>query len=904
MSAKALDQNQLPADLFQSRVSSPLIASSSLRLTHSSTSKALTGLTTPRLPYQESETSDTPPSSRPTRDCIPDARLNVLSTRPSHSPVERGASASHVSLSHSSQTVSAAGEDGLPPASNRSSCPQSPVLSPTPLAPPLSQRPSLDSGCGFDVLSPSPSPSHPFCPLSLSNFVFRDIKKKQKNKAPLSSTSRFKVFRQDSLCSSTNNSEIERGFTSEDDFERSVPLTNQTIQSMAGAPLPVVYELLQHPHSHTNSARSTPSNAEHPSSRSPSRTHHSQATGPESRSLRNSQGSSQLSSDNLRRQALSTSVNDELKKRSKLRDTEKWAREAAYSSQSHSPENEPVHSFEACSASHPGPPRTHSPITSIAAVKQEDSATEPQSHSSLISADQSQNAPKLVLHPVPFSCTVPVVLSGVTISSQAASVNEWLSETTQHASSGTARVDRTQDSRLDASDTYLKSRSSFSPDPTNRAPTISPGTLIGGPDNERLLVHVNDPDPPSHPYRHGLGPLSSPLVLVSESTRKPTSTPVSDSMDHDLGPCQLLQARISLQNALATTPQARSSHRSPSPPTPKQEILRHDVKTSPDVLRHYGDQSSDDSGLSPIKEDRTAELLAESSWRLKHNRSVSNSTTGDPRSEMIVVGLGANQTSPFLRFDRMNAPYRPVPAQSLMSQIESMDHLPETFSSKEDSHDQTPRASPNSVGREPQGDTGKYEKEVAQPGEQDDLTLPMSNYTESSIPSGLGSARSTPEPSLRPRSAHTKITLPVSDIRSLPSVAKSPPRAQTVPPQLPARLPSSDSFPLRNGGRNLHNPPPSLPIHARKAPPSDTLQRHEIEEWKNMTGIDDRCALSLKGYQHGIDSGPSVPTGSRRVIGLGGEERRGMKDRWGNAWGLESHLLSPLRLVFFFCLRL
>lgn len=67
-----------------------------------------------------------------------------------------------------------------------------------------------------------------------------------------------------------------------------------------------------------------------------------------------------------------------------------------------------------------------------------------------------------------------------------------------------------------------------------------------------------------------------------------------------------------------------------------------------------------------------------------------------------------------------------------------------------------------------------------------------------------------------------------------------------------------------------------------------------------MTGIDDRCALSLKGYQHGIDSGPSVPTGSRRVIGLGGEERRGMKDRWGNAWGLESHLLSPLRLVFFF----
>ncbi|KAA1100874.1 hypothetical protein PGTUg99_031690 [Puccinia graminis f. sp. tritici] len=30
------------------------------------------------------------------------------------------------------------------------------------------------------------------------------------------------------------------------------------------------------------------------------------------------------------------------------------------------------------------------------------------------------------------------------------------------------------------------------------------------------------------------------------------------------------------------------------------------------------------------------------------------------------------------------------------------------------------------------------------------------------------------------------------------------------------------------------------------------------------------------------------------LVGIGGEERRGIKDHWGNCWGLESHVLSPL----------
>jgi hypothetical protein len=47
-----------------------------------------------------------------------------------------------------------------------------------------------------------------------------------------------------------------------------------------------------------------------------------------------------------------------------------------------------------------------------------------------------------------------------------------------------------------------------------------------------------------------------------------------------------------------------------------------------------------------------------------------------------------------------------------------------------------------------------------------------------------------------------------------------------------------------------------------------------------------------------MDSAPDIDRAG--LVGVGGEERRGIKDRWGNAWGLESHVLSPLRLACLF----
>ncbi|WAR60976.1 hypothetical protein PtB15_13B227 [Puccinia triticina] len=78
-------------------------------------------------------------------------------------------------------------------------------------------------------------------------------------------------------------------------------------------------------------------------------------------------------------------------------------------------------------------------------------------------------------------------------------------------------------------------------------------------------------------------------------------------------------------------------------------------------------------------------------------------------------------------------------------------------------------------------------------------------------------------------------------------------------------------------------PPLSVPASARRPGPTDVLHRLEMEEWRSQTGVDDRLALVLPARTAATASDPAA-----------GEERRGIKDRWGNSWGLESHVLSPL----------
>lgn len=97
-------------------------------------------------------------------------------------------------------------------------------------------------------------------------------------------------------------------------------------------------------------------------------------------------------------------------------------------------------------------------------------------------------------------------------------------------------------------------------------------------------------------------------------------------------------------------------------------------------------------------------------------------------------------------------------------------------------------------------------------------------------------------------------------------------------------------------------PPISLPAHTRRGPLKDELHREELREWNEATGTDDRYALPLQTMAHTVSGQPEGT--AKRLTGVGNEERRPIKDRWGNVWGMESHLLSPLTCVRTLSLRI
>ncbi|KAG0149559.1 hypothetical protein CROQUDRAFT_713847 [Cronartium quercuum f. sp. fusiforme G11] len=559
------------------------------------------------------------------------------------------------------------------------------------------------------------------------------------NKAPLSSTSRIKNIKpQESLCSSTNepptSSELERGFTPTDQdgiiTSPSIITCPQTIQSLAGAPLPAIYDLLLQQSTRT----STPSNLID-----------LQRSG--NRNIPPPIIKSRLSDENL-----IALLGSSHKKRSKLLETERWARETASNS----------------TKSH------HSPINPTS-LEQAGVVFE---FNSLTSPSPPPPPPsEAVFHSAPNSCLVngpTLIEQGKLMTSEAASINEWLSET------NTTQIGNGAPSRHP---TIVSSTSTSTSSPHLHPPEIGSGTFIGLEKNQ----------------------LGSPLQLNSEK---------------DLDDQQLIKARINLQEALSTTPQARNNLFNSITPIPE------DVQQIQDLT------CSEDSGLSPIKEERTAELAAERShhhWRnhnYNHGLELVHEENDDyKRSEEEGV---FNQ--PYRRDEYVVPPKSK--AEILLEQIESM------------------------------GDTGEFsDGTVTKNLEQ------QHNNTQEEITNELTIDRTTSTSSTSN-----------NDNKIHRDIIKSPP---------PLIRPSEHHQLLKNN--SSINPPISIPTHARKPLPMDMLNRNEILEWKLKTGIDDRFALSLKGYNHNIND-----NNNKRVIGLGGEDRKGLKDRWGNNWGLESHLLSPL----------
>lgn len=179
------------------------------------------------------------------------------------------------------------------------------------------------------------------------------------------------------------------------------------------------------------------------------------------------------------------------------------------------------------------------------------------------------------------------------------------------------------------------------------------------------------------------------------------------------------------------------------------------------------------------------------------------------------------------------------------------------------------------------------------------LPFRLNNFVTS--PSGLASSRveGTPHTHESPAPAEAAATAdPTPDTPYAPDPSTQP----DTPPDdfrslvsTPSPIRLAMGMPLRpRKAKPLVKPPPpiSLPAHTRRGPLKDELHREELREWNEATGTDDRYALPLHTLPHSA-SGETQGT-ARRLTGVGNEERRGIKDRWGNVWGMESHLLSPL----------
>ncbi|KAI8461255.1 hypothetical protein BY996DRAFT_692165 [Phakopsora pachyrhizi] len=627
-------------------------------------------------------------------------------------------------------------------------------------------------------------------------------------------------------------------------------MTGQTIQSMAGAPIPAVYDLLHQSQAVEESPTSAPLDAA-PSAHSPTTL-------------------APLSDENLQRQALAPK--ERVRRSVKMRDTERWAIQTATTSrQASSPggsHSEGVHVSEVEVQSGTSRSAPASPAE-LAALNVATCEASP-----VISNHPSEPRQTLTVLPVPHARAVPVLESGVgsLIASEVASVNDWLSENTTNVglNQSSRNIPMPSFSPTDVQVVGLTptsaERMSFSP---RGRFFIQPGTLIG---SDRAENDSNDlkgtiVDQVSSFSTFTPNQQSSPKIEELHGT--PTGRSISNLSD------PLIRARLSLQEAFSTTPQARASSSSSKSLT--SSPARTTSRTVLEPPAYSDHDSEDDSGLSEIKEDRTAELAAEHSWKLRRDRLAAaiNKELRSPIESNVtsIAGERADEVStPTPRVLDLPRVAQTSPAASHSSPVLATDAKPSPNYSSGIQPLANPQFHPHTDSvaispQEPELSTGSLH-EISSVNESTGISDTTGNV--------FGADRRKDDiisPQLAQKaSSFSKKEQPSRVLSDSEPVAN---RQQVLP------------LSVRAGPLHKPNPPLSIPANARRQLPSDLLSRLEMEEWRDQTGVDDRHGLFLRA------SGSNCEVESR-VIGLGGEERRGMKDRWGNSWGLESHVLSPL----------
>ncbi|KAA1100873.1 hypothetical protein PGTUg99_031645 [Puccinia graminis f. sp. tritici] len=239
---------------------------------------------------------------------------------------------------------------------------------------------------------------------------------------------------------------------------------------------------------------------------------------------------------------------------------------------------------------------------------------------------ETLSQPRISVQPVPSLRAVATTVPNgkLTIISKHASINDWHSENTNttHPAVPSQQHHCTL-LHLSPVDVQVIDQTPTSADfqsPVNNCmpSPVLPGTVIGGVDPHKDSPHTHILPIPISPFSHS----PSDYQPFSQSPRIQVITLTPPTKTHQKITDLLIRARINLQEALSATPQARSTSNSPSDSPVRQYHPQHFTQAYPP--KHGDGQSSDEdnnSGLSSIKEDRTAEMAAEHSWRIRHPKT-------------------------------------------------------------------------------------------------------------------------------------------------------------------------------------------------------------------------------------------------------------------------------------------
>ncbi|OAV94372.1 hypothetical protein, variant [Puccinia triticina 1-1 BBBD Race 1] len=380
-----------------------------------------------------------------------------------------------------------------------------------------------------------------------------------------------------------------------------------------------------------------------------------------------------------------------------------------------------------------------------------------------------------------------------------------------------------------------------------------------------------EPEPEPEPPR-----LARPARLSDENLQRQSSAGLKERV----------RKSIKMRDTERWARQTSDQHAVPSSPSP-DSLPRPKISLQPvpafrpvpvaaeppgEPSEHASEEDDDEdesqSGLSPIKEDRTAEIAAEHSWPVRHLLSPrlvlspsSSAAAGHRRAPPLPLAFALSPAGP----DHAD-PYVPPPPQMSAAPTKSNDSL----SSEGD---------PTQISINPPTSSHSPSRLVdsTSPGHAvGQHPLPRDEHASSGPPPPPSAAQPPPRPP------------PAAAASSQPHQASTP-RPSAPEPIHPSPLPLTSrrqvsALTVRTtAGPAKSAPPLSVPASARRPGPTDVLHRLEMEEWRSQTGVDDRLALVLPARTAATASDPAA-----------GEERRGIKDRWGNSWGLESHVLSPL----------